>query len=131
MRTEEGLFGFIHPSVTEWLVAKAIAAEFNAGIAAPAALVRQPLSPAGRRLPVRHRRHEGGARLGRRRPRPRDGSGPLAANARAVRARLDAPATSDMRGASLRGADLSYRDLAEVDLTGADLTNAEPRRRRT
>ena len=72
VRTEEGLFGFIHPSVTEWLVAKAIAAEFNAGIAAPAALVRQPPAPAGRRLPVRHRRHEGGARLGRRRPRPRE-----------------------------------------------------------
>ena len=51
----------------------------------------------------------------------------LAANARAMRARLDAPATSDMRGASLRGADLSYRDLAEVDLTGADLTEREPR----
>ena len=29
-----------------------------------------PAAPAGRRLPVRHRRHEGGARLGRRRPRP-------------------------------------------------------------
>jgi len=124
VRTEEGLFGFIHPSVTEWLVAKAIAAEFNAGIAAPAALVRHPLRQqavdflcdiADTRA-VRAWADAGLARA--------NGSGPLAANARAVRARLDAPATSDMRGASLRGADLSYRDLAEVDLTGADLTNA-------
>ena len=112
VRTEEGLFGFIHPSVTEWLVAKAIAAEFNAGIAAPAALVRHPLRQqavdflcdiADTRA-VRAWADAGLARA--------NGSGHLAANARAVRARLDAPATSDMRGASLRGADLSYRDLA-------------------
>ena len=93
VRTEEGLFGFIHPSVTEWLVAKAIAAEFNAGIAAPAALVRQPLRQqavdflcdiADTRA-VRAWADAGLARA--------NGSGPLAANARAVRARLDAPAT--------------------------------------
>ena len=124
VRTEEGLFGFIHPSVTEWLVANAIATEFNAGVGAPAALAHRPLrqqavdflcdiaDTAAVRAWV-------DAVLSR-----VDAGGPLAANARAVRARLDAPAASDMRGASLRGADLSYRDLADVDLTGADLTEA-------
>ena len=135
VRTEEGLFGFIHPSVTEWLVAKAIAAEFNAGIAAPAALVRRPLRQqavdflcdiADTRA-VRAWADAGLARA--------NGSGSLAANAVPCAPGSTPRATSDMRGASLRGADLSYRDLAEVDLTGADLTDAnlrggEPDRRR-
>jgi WD40 repeat protein len=44
VRTDDGLFGFIHPSVTEWLVARHIAAELGVGTAEPA-LSRRGLSP--------------------------------------------------------------------------------------
>jgi WD40 repeat protein len=124
VRTEEGLFGFIHPSVTEWLVANAIAGEFNAGVAQPAALGRRPL----RQQAVDFLCDIADPGVVRAWAdvvlRNGDAGQHLTANARALRARLDAPAASDMRGASLRGADLSYRDLADVDLTGADLTEA-------
>ena len=125
VRTEEGLFGFIHPSVTEWLVAKAIAAEFNAGIAAPAALVRHPLrqQTVDFLCDIADTRAvrawaDAGPRPGGRDDAPRGQRACGARPARRPRRR------SDLRGASLRGDDLSYRDLAEVDLTGADLTDA-------
>src|SRR5690606_18072928 len=40
VRTEEGMFGFIHTSVMEWLIARHVAATMDA----PAALSRRPLS---------------------------------------------------------------------------------------
>src|SRR6185312_1962416 len=100
----------------------AIAGEFNAGVAQPAALGRRPLrqqaidflcdiaDPGVVRTWADVVLRNG------------DAGQHLTANARALRARLDAPAASDMRGASLRGADLSYRDLADVVFNDAALT---------
>jgi WD40 repeat protein len=124
VRTEEGLFGFIHASVMEWLIARAIAEEFAAGVAAPAQLAGRPLT----QLTVdflcdlaetRACQSWAEAVLA-----DADADQVARTNALKVRTRLDTPATADLRGASLRGEDLSYRELSDVDLTGADLTEA-------
>ncbi|WP_433555394.1 TIR domain-containing protein [Pseudonocardia xinjiangensis] len=124
VRTDDGLFGFIHRSVMEWLVADAIADELRAGERAPALLHRSPLS----QLIVdflceladpRHCRAWVDTVLADAR------SGDVArVNAMKISSRLRIPATADLRGASLVGEDLSYRSLDGVDLTGADLTGA-------
>ncbi|WP_242887262.1 TIR domain-containing protein [Actinomadura litoris] len=123
VRTDEGLFGFIHVSVMEWLVARHIAGELDRG-AAPAALGRRALS----QLTVdflcdladTRACQEWAERV------LADPAAADAARANAIRitTRLRTPARADLRGAVLKGEDLSYRDLQEVDLTGADLTDA-------
>ncbi|RKS74428.1 WD40 repeat protein [Actinomadura pelletieri DSM 43383] len=124
VRTDEGLFGFIHTSVMEWLVARHIADEF-ADDPAPAALARRALT----QLAVDFL-----CDLADTRACQEWAAGVLAdpdaddiarANAIRVTTRLRTPAHTDLRGARLQGEDLSYRDLQEVDLTGADLTDAQ------
>ncbi|OZM76773.1 TIR domain-containing protein [Pseudonocardia sp. MH-G8] len=124
VRTDDGLFGFIHRSVMEWLVADAIADELRAGVTLPALLHRTQLSqlivdflcelanPRDCRAWVDTVLSD---------PRPGDVA---RANALRISSRLRIPATADLRGAALAGEDLSYRDLDGVDLTGADLTGA-------
>ncbi|WP_018657182.1 TIR domain-containing protein [Actinomadura flavalba] len=123
VRTEAGLFGFIHASVAEWLVARHIADGFADG--APPELARRPLS----QLTVDFLCDLADARA------CQDwAAGVLAdsaaadaarANAIKITTRLRTPARADLRGANLQGEDLSYRDLQDVDLTGADLTDAQ------
>ncbi|AQZ64728.1 High-affnity carbon uptake protein Hat/HatR [[Actinomadura] parvosata subsp. kistnae] len=116
VRTEEGMFGFIHASVMEWLVARRIAATLDD----PVLLARRPLSA----LTVEFLCDLGDVRALRawvNDPPPDDVS---RANAVKIAARLRTPARADLRGANLRGEDLSARDLREVDLTGADLSEA-------
>ncbi len=123
-RTEDGLFGFIHSSVTEWLVASDIAERFAHGEPAPAILAQRPLSQLSvdfvcDLVPADRCRAWATAVL----------SDPGAdeitrGNALRVSARLRTPIRSDLRHAALRGEDLSYRELRSVDLTGADLTEA-------
>ncbi|TDD73896.1 TIR domain-containing protein, partial [Actinomadura rubrisoli] len=124
VRTAEGLFGFIHTSVMEWLVARHIAREFARG-AAPAALALRALT----QLTVDFLCDLADARACQ-----EWAAGVLAdpdagdvarANAIRITTRLRTPARTDLRGAHLQGEDLSYRDLQEVDLTGADLTDAQ------
>ncbi|WP_024936760.1 TIR domain-containing protein, partial [Actinomadura welshii] len=124
VRTPEGLFGFIHTSVMEWLVARHIADEFARG-AAPAVLGRRALT----QLIVDFL-----CDLADTRACQAWAAGVLAdpdaddtarANAIRITTRLRTPAHTDLRGAHLQGEDLSYRDLQEVDLTGADLTDAQ------
>ncbi|WP_375539064.1 pentapeptide repeat-containing protein [Actinomadura sp. J1-007] len=124
VRTEEGLFGFIHASVMEWLVARHIADEFARG-ADPAALTRRALS----QLTVDFL-----CDLADTRACQEWAAGVLSdpgaddvarANAIRITTRLRTPARTDLRGAKLAGEDLSYRDLQEVDLSGADLTDAQ------
>ncbi|MCW2914444.1 MAG: repeat protein-like protein [Actinomycetia bacterium] len=124
VRTDEGLFGFIHGSVVEWLVAQRIADEFTAGTAAPTPLSRRTLS----QLTVDFL-----CDLAEARACQQWAGGVLSdagaddvsrANAIRITTRLRTPARTDLRGAKLQGEDLSYRDLQEVDLTGADLTDA-------
>ncbi|WP_030144851.1 TIR domain-containing protein [Spirillospora albida] len=124
VRTDEGLFGFIHASVMEWLVARHVARELDRD-AAPGVLARRPLS----QLTVDFL-----CDLADTRALQDWAAGVLAgpgaddtarANAIRVTTRLRTPARTDLRGARLQGEDLSYRDLQEVDLTGADLTDAQ------
>ncbi|MCK9894003.1 TIR domain-containing protein [Frankia sp. AgB32] len=122
-RTDEGLFGFIHSSVAEWLVAADIARAFE-DRRTPELLARRPLSQLivdflGDLTPARTRREWASGVL--------DGSdnGEVArANALRLTARLDNAVSSDLRGVSLRGEDLSSRNMRGVNLSGADLTDA-------
>ena len=124
IRTDAGLFGFIHTSVMEWLVARAIADGFAEGVAAPEPLSRQPLSP--NTVDFLCDLAEGQAcRAWAEDVLASHAAGTAAlVNAEKVRTRLDTPATGDLRGAVLRGQDLSYRDFSQGNLSGADLTGA-------
>ncbi|RFS85235.1 TIR domain-containing protein [Actinomadura spongiicola] len=124
VRTDEGLFGFIHTSVMEWLIARHIADEF-ADDPAPAALGRRALTQLAVDflcdLADTRACQEWAARV----LADPDADDIARANAIRVTTRLRTPAHTDLRGARLQGEDLSYRDLQEVDLTGADLTDAQ------
>lgn len=124
VRTEEGLFGFIHSSVVEWLVANVIARQLNAGAAAAPQLHQRPLS----QLTVEFLCDlvdPGACQAWANSVLANAGAEDVArGNAIKVITRLRTPPTADLRGASLKGEDLSYRELRDVDLTGADLTSA-------
>ncbi|MGC0415557.1 TIR domain-containing protein [Embleya sp. AB8] len=131
VRTDEGLFRFIHGSVAEWLVAREAAARLD-GTDHPEAdlLARRPLS----RLAVEflcdladhHTCRQWAERTLAADTGAGEGSGEDNARANAVKilGRLRVPAGTDLRGAVLAGEDLSYRDFSGVDLTRADLTEA-------
>ncbi|MEU6997831.1 TIR domain-containing protein [Nonomuraea sp. NPDC046570] len=120
VRTEEGMFGFIHASVMEWLIARHIAVTMND----PLALARRPLSA----LTVEFlcdladvRACQAWAAKVLADP---GADGVARTNALKINSRLRTPAQADLRGADLRGEDLSGRDMSGVDLTGADLSGA-------
>ncbi|WP_157195553.1 NACHT domain-containing protein, partial [Nocardia tenerifensis] len=124
VRTEDNLFGFIHSSVPEWLVANHVAEQFAAGVAAPPQLAHAPLS----QLSIDFLCDLADVRLAR---AWADGvlDDPIAdevarTNAIRLTTRLRTAPSADLRGAMLVGEDLSYRDMRQVDLTGADLTGA-------
>jgi WD40 repeat protein/uncharacterized protein YjbI with pentapeptide repeats len=124
VRTEEGLFGFIHASVIEWLVAAEIARQLKAGMANPPPLSARPLS----QLTADFLGDLAGSQ------RCQEWAGRVLADAAAdeiargnaikVTTRLRTNVNADLRGALLKGEDLSYRELAGVDLSGANLTDA-------
>ncbi|MFI6497673.1 TIR domain-containing protein [Nonomuraea typhae] len=114
VRTEEGMFGFIHASVMEWLIARHIAAGHWE------ALSRRPLSA----LTVEFLCDLADSPALRGWLAEPPGDDVATANAVKISTRLRTPAQADLRGADLRGEDLSGRDLTGVDLTGADLTGA-------
>ncbi|WP_219463953.1 TIR domain-containing protein [Nonomuraea rhizosphaerae] len=113
VRTEEGMFGFIHSSVMEWLIARHIAANMDV-------LSRRPLSA----LTVEFLCDLADVPALRAWAADPPADDVARANAVKISARLRTPARADLRGANLKGEDLSARDLQEVDLTGADLTEA-------
>ncbi|HWE90957.1 MAG TPA: TIR domain-containing protein [Pseudonocardiaceae bacterium] len=134
VRTDEDLFGFIHTSVAEWLVAGMIAGQFYAGVAAPPELAQRALS----QLTIdflcdladpRACQSWAEAVLG---PVDTAGTGNAdsvsqavsRANAFKVSTRLRTPPTGDLRDAALPDEDLSHREMSGVDLTGADLSRA-------
>ncbi|MFJ8110783.1 TIR domain-containing protein [Streptomyces sp. NPDC096132] len=121
VRSEAGVFRFIHGSVVEWLIARECAVRLVAGDSA--LLARRQLS----QLAVEflcdladHRACQEWAE------RTLDAADDEVARANAVKilSRLRVPAHTDLRGAALAGEDLSYRDFSGVDLTRADLTDA-------
>jgi WD40 repeat protein len=122
IRTEEGLFGFIHGSVGEWLVARRIADDL--GTDNPGALGHRRLS----QLTVDFLcdlADAGACQAWATRVLADPVADDVARdNAIKITTRLRIPARTDLRGANLAGQDLSYRDLQEVDLTEADLTDA-------
>ena len=124
VRTEEGLFGFIHSSVAEWLVANMIARRLNSGSLAPPELQRRALST----LTIDFLCDLADTRACQTWADSvltnADANEMARTNALKVSTRLRTPPTVNLRGASLRGEDLSYRELREVNLTGADLTGA-------
>ncbi|MEU1374269.1 TIR domain-containing protein [Streptomyces triculaminicus] len=131
VRTDEGLFRFIHGSVAEWLVAREAAERLgHEGHGEAALLARRHLS----RLAVEflcdladHRTCQrwAEATLAAETGEADGGAGETArANAVKILNRLRVPAHTDLRGAVLAGEDLSYRDFSGVDLTRADLTDA-------
>ncbi|MGH3700876.1 MAG: TIR domain-containing protein [Pseudonocardiaceae bacterium] len=124
VRTEGGLFGFIHNSVAEWLVANKIARQLNSGTLAPPQLHQRTLS----KLTIEFLCDLADTRACQAwadSVLANAGANEVAqANARNVATRLRTPPTADLRGTSLKGEDLSYRELREVDLTGTNLTDA-------
>ncbi|MEO3867230.1 TIR domain-containing protein [Nonomuraea sp. B12E4] len=114
VRTEEGMFGFIHASVMEWLIARHIAA------GNPGWLSRRPLSA----LTVEFLCDLADIRVLRAWAADPPADDVSRANAVKIAARLRTPARADLCGANLKGEDLSARDLREVDLTDADLSEA-------
>ncbi|MGW2248787.1 WD40 domain-containing protein [Kitasatospora sp. NPDC001660] len=154
VRTDDGMFQFIHSSVMEWLVAREAAVRLAA--APDGALTGSPGGdlPGGgllgrarfSRLAVEflcdladHRvcqewaervlaapAEEPARAAGRRRSarRPVQHDEIARANALRILARLRVPSRTDLRGALLVGEDLSHRDLSGVDLSHADLTDA-------
>ncbi|BAJ26000.1 MULTISPECIES: TIR domain-containing protein [Kitasatospora] len=135
VRSDEGVFHFIHGSVVEWLVARAAAAALERG--ETDLLARAPLSrlaveflcDLADRQAVQNWAHSvlDGPRDGGpdgTRDGARDGGEAARLNAVKVLDRLRVPAHTVLRGAPLAGEDLSHRDLSGVDLSGADLTDA-------
>ncbi|MFD8393686.1 TIR domain-containing protein [Streptomyces sp. NPDC059680] len=125
VRSDDGVFRFIHGSVVEWLVARECARRITDGDSG--LLARRQLS----QLAVEflcdladHRICQAWAE--------RELSGTASdasvdatrANAVKILSRLRVPAHTDLRGAALAGEDLSHRDFSGVDLTRADLTDA-------
>lgn len=124
VRTEDGLFGFIHSSVMEWLVAKQIADELVAGAPRPPLLSRRPLSQLA--TDFVSDLADAAACLEWLRSVLADPTAEDIArvNALKISSRLRTVTHADLRGAALPGEDLSHRELSDADLTGADLTGA-------
>ena len=123
-RTDEGLFAFIHSSVSEWLVASHIARRLEDGddrllrfqrltdltmdflcSLAPAVLLDDWAREAGTSSPARSGQLD-----------------PAVDNALAIGKRLDIEVSSDLSGADLSGQDLSRRRFHGVNLSGANLS---------
>lgn len=124
VRTDEGLFGFIHGSVVEWLVAKEIAAELAKGSVAPAMLSRRTLSQLTVDFLCDLADPDAAHAWMERVLADPDAADAPRANALKISNRLRTTGRTDLRGAMLRGEDLSHRDFADADLSGADLSDA-------
>ncbi|HEY2762760.1 MAG TPA: TIR domain-containing protein, partial [Pseudonocardiaceae bacterium] len=124
VRTEDGLFGLIHGSVVEWLVARAIAEQLDRGETALPIMSRRPLSQLSADFLCDLADTRACQRWLRRVLADRDADEVTRLNAIKISTRLRSMARTDLRGAVLRGEDLSHRELADADLTGADLTDA-------
>ena len=123
IRTDDGAFGFIHSSVSEWLVARQIARQL-AEDPAPDPLTRRPLSQLTVDFLCDLAEPRSCQRWVERVLTDADADAIVRANALKIATRLRTPARTNLRGALLQGEDLSYRDLRQVDLSGADLTEA-------
>ncbi len=124
IRTDDGLFGFIHSSVTEWLIANQIAQQLGEGIPDPLPLGRRLLSPLTVDFLCDLAEPRRSQQWVERVLANVDADSIARANALKIVTRLRTPAQTNLRGAMLQGEDLSYRDLRQVDLSNAQLTEA-------
>ncbi|MER5355296.1 TIR domain-containing protein [Kitasatospora sp. NPDC002551] len=123
VRSDEGMFHFIHSSVAEWLVARAAAEALRQGDST--LLARGPLSRLAVEFLCDLADHQLCQRWARSVLDASEATSDAARlNAVKVLDRLRVPAHTDLRGATLAGEDLSHRDLSGVDLFGADLRGA-------
>ncbi|MGW1917239.1 WD40 domain-containing protein [Streptomyces sp. NPDC002076] len=125
VRSDDGVFRFIHGSVVEWLVARECARRITDGDSG--LLGRRQLS----QLAVEflcdladHRICQAWAERELSGTSSDTAADAARANAVKILSRLRVPAHTDLRGAALAGEDLSHRDFSGVDLTRADLTDA-------
>ncbi|MER6072046.1 TIR domain-containing protein [Streptomyces sp. NPDC001817] len=125
VRSDDGVFRFIHGSVVEWLVARECARRITDGDSA--LLGRRQLSQLATEFLcdlADHRVCQGWAERELSGTSQDASSDAARANAVKILSRLRVPAHTDLRGAALAGEDLSHRDFSGVDLTRADLTDA-------
>ncbi|WP_404963038.1 TIR domain-containing protein [Streptomyces sp. 147326] len=124
VRSDDGVFQFIHGSVVEWLVAREAARQLARG--QHTLLHARPFSQLAVEFFCDLADHERCARWVRDAlDSPGRGTNDAArANAVRISDRLRVPANADLRGARLAGEDLSHRDFSGVDLSDADLTDA-------
>ncbi|MEV5875555.1 TIR domain-containing protein [Streptomyces sp. NPDC052101] len=125
VRSDDGVFRFIHGSVVEWLVARECARRLTDGD--DILLHRRQLSQLAVEFLCDLADHRICQAWAERELSGTSGDASLeAAHANAVKilSRLRVPAHTDLRGAALAGEDLSHRDFSGVDLTRADLTDA-------
>ncbi|MGW3205469.1 WD40 domain-containing protein [Streptomyces sp. NPDC001135] len=125
VRSDDGVFRFIHGSVVEWLVARECARGLTDGDSA--LLGRRQLSQLAVEFLCDLADHRVCQAWAERElsGTPGDASADAGhANAVKILSRLRVPAHTDLRGAALAGEDLSHRDFSGVDLTRADLTDA-------
>ncbi|MEW2138821.1 TIR domain-containing protein [Streptomyces sp. NPDC005409] len=123
VRSDDGVFQFIHGSVVEWLVAREAAHQLARG--QHTVLFARPLSQLAVEFFCDLADHALCARWVREvLDSPGRGVNDAArANAMRISDRLRVPANADLRGAGLAGEDLSHRDFSGVDLSDADLTD--------
>ena len=124
VRSDEGLFGFIHDSVLQWLVAWAIAAQFEGASSDPPQLSRRPLDPLTVDFLCDLANASALQSWVSRMLAASSTDDVRRTNALRITTRLKTPPNADLRGAVLAGEDLSHRDFRQVDLSGADLTGA-------
>ncbi|MEU9084421.1 TIR domain-containing protein [Streptomyces sp. NPDC048357] len=124
VRSDDGVFQFIHGSVIEWLVAREAARQLARG--RHTLLHARPFSQLAVEFFCDLADHDRCARWVRDAlDSPGRGINDAArANAVRISDRLRVPANADLRGARLAGEDLSHRDFSGVDLSDADLTDA-------
>jgi WD40 repeat protein/uncharacterized protein YjbI with pentapeptide repeats len=119
--TDADLFGFIHSSVKEWLLAREIAKRLDAGERSPALLAQRPLTQLTIDFLCDLAQSEkcrawASRNLG--------GESAAQDNAKRMLGRLSAPSTRVLERADLSGVDWSHRDLPGVKLAGAKLDGA-------
>ncbi|MFF0611646.1 pentapeptide repeat-containing protein [Nocardia tengchongensis] len=124
VRTDDNRFGFIHSSVRDWLVAKAIATQLRGQVTEPAPLAQAQLEP----LAVEFLCDLAAVELLQAWVE-RIGNAPdeheiTRTNAARIAARLRITPDKDLRGLDLSREDLSFRNLQQLDFTGANMTGA-------
>lgn len=121
VRTDAGLFGFIHGSVKEWLLAREVARQLNGGEDSPALLTQRSLTQLTIDFLCDLAQSEKCRAWA-----SRNVTGDSAAqdNARRMLGRLSAPSTRVLERADLSGVDWSHRDLPDIQLSGTKLDDA-------